>query len=171
MTGLYFIGGMIVFFCVVLPVISRLEKKMPWPYGELEPAPHFGDPGGVAGKRVAQATSAGFVFLGWGYDTKGPKYRIDYPMLVSPERDIFVVIGAGSLVGMKLEGTWLYTPTADGRCLYSTDNQAGIQLDVTHHWRNQLVPQASFADLLRRHRDWVREMGVLPRGVANGREF
>jgi hypothetical protein len=171
MTGFYLIGGMVVFFCIFLPIVYRLEKRMPWPYGELEPAPHFGDPSGEAAKRVEEAVRGGFVFLGWGHDTKGPKYRVDYPMLVSEERDIFAVIGVGSILNFKLAGTWLYTPSADGRCFYSTNNQAGVQLDVSHHWVNQLVPNASFADLLRKHRDWIREMGVLPRGVGRGREF
>jgi hypothetical protein len=136
MTGLYIIGGMIVFFCISLPLVYRFERRMPWPYGELEPGPHFGDPDGQAAKRIEEATRSGFVFLGWGYDTKGPKYRVDYPMLVSPERDTFVVIGAGSLINMKLAGTWLYTPSADGRCFFSTDQQAGVQLDATGHWRS-----------------------------------
>src|SRR5262249_6804440 len=59
-----------------------------------------------------------FPLLGWARDLKGDKYRVSYAMLVSRERDIFAVIGVGSILNIPLAATWLHTPTADGKSFY-----------------------------------------------------
>lgn len=163
--------GLAAFWSVVLTIISRLEKRMVFPYGELEQEPFFGDPTGYASRAVSDAMKSGFVFLGWARDVKGPAYRVSYAMLVSKERDMFAVIGVGHIVKIPLQATWLHTPTADGRSFYSTDHQAGVQLDLSRNWTSQLVPKADFARMLGRHREWIMERGVLPRFLTPGREY
>jgi hypothetical protein len=112
----------------------------------------------------------GFTLLGWASDVKGPKYRVSYAMLISPGRNAFAIIGVGYVIRIPYAATWLYTPTADGRCLYSTDRQSGVQIDLSHHWTNQLVPGADFRNLLKKHENWIGMKEVVPRPLTPGRE-
>lgn len=171
MSTLYFLLGLVIFWAILLTIIFRLEKRMVWPYGELESGPQYGDPSGYGARAVAQAKAAGFRLLGWARDTKGPTYRASYAMLVSPGNDIFAVVGIGAVLKMPVAATWLYTPTMDGRCFYSTDKQTGVQIDLSRNWRNQLASSSSFGQLWQKHRDWLRTTGVLPRSFTPGREF
>lgn len=168
---LTFFLGMVAFFLISLTVIHCVEKRMVWPYGELQAQPHFADPTGYSATWVANAVASGFTFLGWMRDMKGETYRISYAVLVSPDRSTLAVIGAGHILRLPIQGTWLHTPSSDGRSFYSTDKQAGVQLDVSRHWANQLVFASSFAELWRRHQAWIQEQRVLPRGLSAGREL
>jgi hypothetical protein len=163
--------GMVAFWAVTLTIIFRLEKRMVSPYGELEAEPYFGDPTGYGARWVADAVRAGFVFLGWSRDVKGPTYRLSYAMLVSANRDTFAVIGVGNILKMPMEATWLHTPAMDGRSFNSTDKQSGVQIDFSGNWKNQLAPEPSFGQLLQKHREWIQSIGVLPRSFTRDREF
>jgi len=169
--GIYFLLGMVVFFSVSLTIIHRLEKRMVWPYSELQQVPSYASDNDYAPGRRNDALAAGFTMLGWAHDVKGPTYRINYALLVSPQRDVFAVIGEGAILKLRLRATWLHTPTMDGRSFYSTDHQTGVQIDPSRNWRNQLVPGAGFAELLNRHREWIRACGVVPRNLTVGREL
>ena len=166
-----FFFGMVAFFLISLTVIHRIEKRMVWPYGELQMQPHFPDSTGYTAAWVANAVASGFTLLGWMRDMKGEKYRISYAILVSPDRSTLAVIGAGHIISLPIQGTWLHTPSSDGRSFYSTDKQAGVQLDVSQHWTNQLVFASSFAELWQRHQAWTQGLRVLPRGLSAGREL
>jgi len=171
MTMVYFFLGLLIFWSVLLTAIFRFEKRMAWPYGELQPEPPFADPTGYGAARVEEAVANGFTLLGWARDLKGPKYRVSYAMLISPDRNLFAIVGAGSILQIQLTATWLFTPTSDGRCYYSTDHQAGVQIDLSHHWTNQLVPGANFPQLLQEHQNWVGTNAVVPRCLTRGREM
>jgi hypothetical protein len=171
MRAAYLLAGMVTFWSVLLTVIFRFEKRMAWAYGELQPDPPFADSTGYGASHVAAAVAAGFTFLGWARDLKGAKYRVSYAMLVSPDQTVFAVIGVGSVLQIPVAATWLYTHTADGRCFYSTDHQSGVQIDLSRHWTNQLVPGATFPRLLQQHQDWITRNEVTPRRLTRGREI
>ncbi|MFZ0954134.1 MAG: hypothetical protein WAN17_17825 [Candidatus Sulfotelmatobacter sp.] len=171
MNVVYVFAGMVIFWSLLLTVIFRFERRMAWPFGELQSEPPFADPTGYGTARVAEAVENGFTLLGWARDLKGPKYCVSYAVLVSPERNIFAVVGAGSILQIRVAATQLYTPTSDGRCFYSTDHQAGVQIDLSHQWTNQLVPGATFPQLLQEHQDWIRMNQVVPRPLTCGREI
>ncbi len=133
MTALYAFLEMIVFWSVLLTVIHRVEKRMAWPYSELQAEQPFADPSDYGATRIAEAVQDGFTMLGWTRDLKGPKYRCGYAMLVSADREVFAIIGVGTIINIPLNATWLFTPTADGRCFNSTDHQSGVQIDLSHH--------------------------------------
>ena len=166
----YIFGGMVIFWSTLLTIILRLEKRMAWAYSELQPEPPYVDTTGYGASRVAEAVDAGFSVLGWARDLKGSKYRVSYAMLISPERNIFAIIGVGSIIQIPLAATWLYTHTLDGRCFYSTDHQSGVQLDLSRHWTNQLVPGSAFGKLLQKHQDWIKTNEVVPRPLTRGQE-
>jgi hypothetical protein len=171
MNSLYFILGMMLFFSVFLTIIFRLEKKMIWPYGELGAVPPFGDATGYGQTWVTSAMDHRFKFLGWAPDVKGPTYQVSYAMLVSPERDTFAIVGVGTVMKIPLHGTWLHTPAVDGRSYFSTDNPAGLQLDMSGDWRCQFAPCESFGNLLKKHREWLSLLNVTPRSFSDGNEM
>ncbi len=167
---MYIVIAVIAFFFVLLAVTARLEKRMVWPYGKPEAQPQFPDSSGYGARWVDDSLKAGFSFLGWSPDLKGPRYRVTYALLTSPERDCFVIIGVGTILGMALRGTWIYTRAKDGRVFYTTDNQSCVEIDVARRWRSQLVRVATFPELLQRHRELLRDRGVTAEPFTPGRE-
>jgi len=167
---MYILIGILAFWLVLLATIARFEKRLVWPYGEPEAQAQFPDSTGYADRWVNDALNAGFTFLGWCPDLKGPNYRLCYGLLVSPERDCFVIIGVGNILTMPLRGTWIYTRSAEGRVFYTTDNQSCIEIDITRRWRSQLAPASTFARLLQRHRDLLRASRITSQPFTPGRE-
>jgi hypothetical protein len=166
-----FFFGMVAFFIVTLTIISRLEKRTVSPYGELESTPSIGDTTGYAARWVADAVQAGFVLLGWAGDVRGSVYQCSYALLVSADRTTFMVISVGTIMKIPLQATWLHTPAMDGRSFNTTDKQAGVQIDLSRNWTNQLAPVPRFSQLLKKHRDWLQSLNVLPRPFTANREF
>jgi len=169
---LIFLLGMMAVFLVMQIVVQRLEKRMVWPYGELLQAqPELDDPTGYGAARAAAAMQNGFAFLGWARDVKGEIYRVNYAMLISPDRTTLAVVGVGTIWKMRAASTWLHTPASDGRSFYTTDTQAGVQIDLSRNWANQLVPGQTFDRIWQRHRSWLQEMKVVPRCFTGGHEL
>jgi hypothetical protein len=166
-----FFFGMVAFFIVTLTIISRLEKRTVSPYGQLESTPSSDDPTGYAARWVADALRAGFVLLGWARDTRGSTYKCSYALLVSGDRTTFMVISVGTILNIPMQGTWLHTPAMDGCSFNTTDKQAGVQIDLSGNWTNQLAIEPSFSQLLQKHREWLQILNVLPRGFTPNREF
>lgn len=171
MQMLYIFAGMVIFWSVFLTVLFRFEKRMVWPYSELQPDAPFDDPTDYGAIRVAEAARDGFTLLGWARDVKGPIYRVSYAMLVSPERNVLAIVGVGRILQIPYSATWLFTPTLDRKCYYSTDQQSGVQIDISRHWTNQLVPGADFRKLLQEHKDWLNANKVVPSPLTPGREI
>ncbi len=171
MNFLYFIGGMMLFWSVLLTIIHRVEKRMVWTYGPLQPDIPYPDPTMYGREQVQDAQRLGFKFLGWTKDMKGSTYKCSYAMLVSPERDIFAIVGVGTILKLQLQATWLHSPTSDGRNYYSVDHQTGVQTDLSGHWQNQLLPNAKLPALMNAHRAWLQKQGVFPRTFTPGREY
>jgi len=168
---LEFFLGMVAFWVVFLTVVFRLEKRTVSPYGEIENAPPFADPTGYAARWVADAVQAGFVLLGWTRDVRGSVYQCTYALLVSADRATFMVISVGTIMKIPMQGTWLHTPAMDGRSFNTTDKQAGVQIDLSGNWTNQLAVVPSFGHLLQKHHEWLQSLNVLPRPFTSNREF
>jgi hypothetical protein len=168
---LQFFLGMVAFWVVFLTVVFRLEKRTVSPYGELESTPSFSDSTGYAARWVAEAVQAGFIHLGWARDIRGSVYQCSYALLVSADRATFMVISVGTIMKIPLQGTWLHTPAMDGRSFNTTDKQAGVQIDLSRNWTNQLALVPSFGQLLQKHKEWLRSLNVLPRSFTPSREF
>lgn len=163
--------GLMGFWAVFLTIVFRLEKRTVSPYGEVEASPFFGDPTGYGANWVADAARAGFVFLGWARDSRGTIYRCSYALLVSADRTVFAVIGVGTILRIPSQATWLHTPATDGRSFNTTDKQAGVQIDLSGNWTNQLAMKPNFSELLQKHQAWLRSLNVLPRPFTPNREF
>lgn len=157
-----FIPIMLIVFCcsvaavIVIAIVARLEKRMVWPYGNVQPQPHFPDSTGYGARWVNEAIQNGFLFLGWAPDLKGEQYKLTYAMLISPEKDCLAVIGIGHIWKLPLHGTWLHTLSLDGRhSWYSTDNQSCVEIDISGCKKSHLASVKSFGNLWRRHQEWA----------------
>jgi len=177
MSATYALGllGIVVVLFLLLTIVFRAEKRAVWPFGELEAAPAFGDPSGYATRWVNEATQAGWRMLGWArhLGSGTAAFRVNYAIMVSPQHDTIAVIGTGTVFErIPLRATWLWTPTAEGRTVYSTDNQSGVQIDLSHDWKGQLAPAPAFDLLVAQHQAWMQGLGVMPAGqFTPGHEF
>ncbi len=59
----------------------------------------------------------------------------------------------------------------DGRSYNSTDKQAGVQIDLSRNWTNQLAVVPGFGRLQQKHREWLQSLKVQPRPFTSNREF
>jgi hypothetical protein len=159
-----------VFFIILITVTGRLEKRLVWQCGDLQAQPPYPDCSAYVMRWTAGALQSGFTFLGWAADPRTPGYRLNYSMLVSPGRDCFVMASSGNIFKLAYRSTTIYTQTTDGKVYFTTDHQNGAQIDLLGHWMNQLAPSGTFAELLRRHQDLLRQKGVIIQPFTAGRE-
>jgi hypothetical protein len=159
-----------VFFIALIAVTGRLEKRLVWQYGDLGTQPPYPDVSGYAEKWMNQALQCGFILLGWAPDPRMPNYRQNYALMVSPEKDCLLVVCSGNIFKLKSQSATIYTPTQNSKVYFTTANQNGAQIDLLGHWMGQLTVVNTFQELLRNHRDLLRDKGAMPRTFAGGRE-
>jgi len=168
---LYVAVGLPLFFIVLTTIVGRIEKRMVWPYGPPQPHPQFPDASGFLARKMNDAFNAGFGLLGWCADQKGANYKMSYGMMISPERDCFVIIGVGTILNMNVRGVTIYSCANDGKVIYSTDHQSAVEFDMSRLWRSQLVPDSTFPKLLNNHRETVKHLGFVSKSFTVGREL
>jgi hypothetical protein len=162
------IFGIPVFFIVLTVITGRLEKRLVWQYGDLVPQPPYADSAKYALQMTTEALQSGYTLLGWAADPRAPGYRINYALLMSPERDFFVTVSQGSIFKLPTNGTTIYSRTTDGNVFYTTDNQNNVQIDLI--WRSQLAPVKNFSDLLGRHQSLLKDKNLPVQPFTAGRE-
>lgn len=160
-----------VFFLLLTVIAARSEKRMVWQYGDLQAQPPYPDVAGYAGKWVNSALQSGFIQLGWAADPRVPHYRQNYALLVSPERDCFVVAWSGNILKLKSQGITICSPALDGKVYSTSANQQGVQIDLLGHWLTQMASVNAFPQLLERHRDLLRVKNATARHFTGGREI
>lgn len=106
----------------------------------------------------------GYDRLGVFRDAKGKIYNVRYDFWASPGRDVIAYCGVGTMLGIPVKATWLFTPLSDGRCLMTTDHSAAMESDLSGMTEMALVANADFDELLARHRKRVDE-APLPSGA------
>jgi hypothetical protein len=163
--------GIIVFFFVLITATAIWEKRLIWPYGEPEPQPRYPDPAAYGYNIVAQAVQNGFHCFGWSPHLGGSRYLVSYGMLISPDRLYLATVGTGTIFGLPANSTCLYSRGTNGRLYFSTNHQSGAELDVCALQKCQLVPGAEFADLWRRHCEWLQADSIKIEPFDVGSEF
>lgn len=162
-----------------------LEKRLVWPYVPMgsarrrRPGPDAertdsgttSDPDSSAESEVQipitdyfrtinlTADRSGFKLLGAFRDGTSKLYRIRYNFWLSPDRVVLAQVGSGTLAGMPLSATWLYTRLRDGHCLLTLDDSKGRDTDLSGLTLQEVVANADFAELLARHRQRLSEAG------------
>ncbi len=168
----YMYGCVIIlaFFYTLTAVLAFFEKRLVWPYGPCEEQRQFPDIDGYAQSAAYQLSQLGFKFMGWCADIKGPTYKISYGMMVSADGRHLAVVGAGSMLNIRVRGTTLYTRTVDGRT-YTTTDTNNSERDLSGTSRNQYVQAFSQELLLKAHEAWLQEVQATVLPFTPGREL
>ena len=126
------------------------------------PQPSIPPPSVDAAQANSAAQNLGFEFLGTFRDAKGASYKVRYDFWVSPERDVLVNVGCGTVFGIPVDARWLYTRLQDGRLVVSVTDQAASEYDFTGQRIEALVSAFSFQQLLQMHRQRVAKQHSPP---------
>src|SRR5262245_61539442 len=151
-----------------LPVDRTTGKPTPLdphnPYAASGiPLPQVPPPSVDASQANSAMQTMGFTFLGTHGDAKGAKYHVRYDFWVSPERDVLVNVGCGTIIGINVDARWLYTRLQDGRTIVTVSDQSASEYDLTGQRVEALINAISFQQLLTAHRKRVKAQFSLPR--------
>jgi hypothetical protein len=163
---------------IVLGFLAGLwEKRLVWPYvkdkdpaKELDPIDPYFAPGIAAPLEITEYAIAvneevedlGFQPLGHFFDGKGKIYKLRYDFWLAPDRLVLVMVGGGTLAGIPLQATWLYTRLRDGRCLVTIDDPKGGDSDPTGQTLQHILANADFSELMSCHRQRIDQADALP---------
>jgi hypothetical protein len=138
-------------FLLLACVVGMWEKRMVWPY---EPCEEHEAPPPTAYARLVNrmAEEQGFCHLAITRDGRGNIYKLRYDLWLSPDREVFAVVGSGTMAAIPYQVTWLFTKLVDGRVVVTVDHTAGVSSDLTGQWSYSLLLHADFPELLVRHR-------------------
>lgn len=158
----YIFVGIAVGFIVLIALAAAFERRQVWYFVPEDRAPQDKLPpaNAYAQRAAGRAHDLGFRSLGVFADGKGKLYRVRYEFYRSPEGDTLAQVGTGSMASIPVEGTWLFTVLADGRCLVTLDSAAGSEIDFTGIIEEALVEDIGFEGLLRQHQARVGAAGV-----------
>lgn len=153
---------------IVLGFLAGMwEKRLVWPYvteANYEPkfdpsnpyqAPGSGEQVGISEYAMAmglQARTHGFRPLGEFFDGKGKIYRLRYEFWLAHDQMVVANIGSGTLAGIPLQTTWLFTRLGNGHCLVTLDEPKGVDSDTTGMTEQVVLANADFPELLAHHR-------------------
>jgi hypothetical protein len=126
------------------------ETRLVWPYVAADAA--TAPATAYLTTTAESARELGFAPLGVFRDGKGKLYRIRYELWSAPEADVLLLIGGGTVAGMPVDGSWLFTRLANGQCIVSIDNEAGREHDLTGMIHETLYPRTTLAALVASHR-------------------
>jgi hypothetical protein len=157
--------------------VAMWEKRVVWYFLPVDQAPvarpHGLDPGNPyaasqvgapqvpppsvdASQANASMKMLGFEFLGTFGDAKGAKYHVRYDFWISPERDVLVNVGCGTVIGINVDARWLYTRLKDGRTIVTVSDQAASEYDLTGQRVEAVISTINFQQLLDYHRRRVK---------------
>ncbi len=101
----------------------------------------------------AMAEQHGFAYQGVCRAGNTALYKMRYDSWVSPDRQVFAVVGAGSMIRvLQSQATWLTSKLIDGRVLITVDTPGGLSSDLSGMTESKLVTNADFTELLAKHR-------------------
>jgi hypothetical protein len=138
-------------FLLLACLVGLWEKRRVWPYEpceEHEPPP----PTGYARLMDRMAEEQGFRHLAFTRRVEGKIYNVRYNLWLSLDREVFAVVGSGTMAAIPVQTTWLFSKLVDGRALITLDHHSGVTHDPTGQWSYSLVLNADFPELLARHR-------------------
>jgi hypothetical protein len=164
---------------VVLGFLAGLwEKRMVWPYipevepgaepspaRQAEPADPYAAPARAVPLEITEYAIAlnreldgrGLRHLGRFFNGQGKLYKLSYDFWLAPDRMVLVLVGGGTLAGIPLQATWLFTRLLDGRCLVTLDEPKGQDSDPAGLTDQKILANADFAELMALHRRRIAE--------------
>ena len=101
------------------------------------------------------AESEGFTYLERRYDGKGKRYKIAYGFLISSDHNTLVIIGAGTLVNISVNGMWFISKDVHGNCFITVTNQNAVEYDLTGYYKDSLILTNDFGKAFHHHLECV----------------
>jgi len=105
----------------------------------------------------AMAKKHGFTYQGVCRAGNNAIYKLRYDTWVSPDRHVFAVVGAGSMVGLVFKATWLTSKFVDGRVIVTVDQPGGMSADLSGMTEWKVIANADFSELLAKHQARIEE--------------
>jgi hypothetical protein len=160
------------------------EKYLVWPYvssvsyssgpdsSNPYASPGQADPVPISDYAIAvnrEVERRGFRPLGHFFDGKGKIYRLRYDFWVAPDGMELVIVGGGTLAGITVESTKLFTRLTDGRGLLTVDEPKSRETDPSGLTETVVLASADFAELLTRHQERIAaaESPAIPYSQTN----
>jgi hypothetical protein len=149
---------------------GKWEKRLVWPYvPSLPPGPKpdlsdpYSPPSQVEPVRITDYAKAvnqeagrrGFLTYGHFFDGKGKIYKLRYDFWLAPDKMVLAMVGGGTMAGIPLQATWMYTRLQDGRSIVTIDDPKAADSDPTGMTDQLILANADFAELLERHRQRI----------------
>jgi hypothetical protein len=153
---------------------ALFEKRMVWPY---QAASEFQNEQATARESAttsnpyappskqdrvpitsySQATCLRLESLGWSYhnvfyDRRRGLYKLRYDFWLSPDRLVLALVGGGTLAGIPVAGSSLFTRLADGHCLLTIDEPKSQDSDPSGLTLQKIVTHADLEELIAQHR-------------------
>lgn len=152
--GPLLIGLAVSFALLLAAIVARMaEKRLVWPYVAADEGSTRAT--SYLTKTATAAEALGFLRLGVFRDGKGRIYKIRYELWCAPHGEALLLMGGGSVGGIPLDGSWVFTRLVNGRCILSIDNEAGREHDPTGLIEETVYPKRSLDALLAWHREAV----------------
>jgi hypothetical protein len=101
----------------------------------------------------------GFSYRGVHYDRRRGIYKLRYDFWLSPDQQVLAMVGGGTLAGIPLTGTSLYTRLDDGRCLVTIDEPKSQDSDPSGLTLQKVATHVDLEELLKQHRQRLTESG------------
>jgi hypothetical protein len=135
---------------VVLTVVAAMWERRPiQPYYVPEPGAEYA-PGPEHQQANEQIDQIGYQHVTVCHDGKGRLYRVRYDFWTAPDNMTLAVIGSGTVASIRVFGIWIYSRTADGRTLLTT-NERGEQ-DISGVEDQQTWHAMPLPELVEKHR-------------------
>jgi hypothetical protein len=161
-------------------IAALFEKRMVWPYasgreiaaaqrGETDDStnpyesPRSQEPVAITPYALAtcrEIQNKKFSYQGVFYDSRGGIYKLRFDFWLSPDRYVLANVGGGTLAGIELNGTNLFTRLQNGHCLVTLDEPKGRDSDPSGLTDQVVVTHASLDELLSRHRQRIEESAL-----------
>jgi hypothetical protein len=145
---------------VVLTVAAAMWERRPiQPYYVPESGAEY-PPGPEHQQTNEQIDQLGYQHVTVCHDGKGRLYRVRYDFWIAPDNMTLAVIGSGTVASMNVFGIWLYSRTADGGTLLTT-NERGEQdisgVEDQQTWHGMPLPE-----LVEKHRQRLLNLVIQP---------
>ena len=105
----------------------------------------------------AMAKEHGFAYQGVCRAGNNAIYKLRYDTWVSPDRNVFAVVGSGSTVGLAFKATWLTSKFVDGRVIVTVDQPGGMSADLSGMTEWKVIANGDFSELLAKHQARIEE--------------
>ncbi|QDV52857.1 hypothetical protein [Gimesia fumaroli] len=153
------IGALLGFFFILIVSVCMWEKQAIQPF-------YFPDDGeeyplvDAAAEANQEAAKLGFEYGCLCHFGKAKMYRVRYDFWITPDCSMIATVSGGEVAKLPCKGIWLYSKSADGRILCTT-NEIGEQ-DISGVMEQSTWTDYGFKELHKKHMQRLKEIAIEP---------